>query len=510
MRHRIIITALAVLAAGAAAQAAAQPAPWTQDRNVDTPYCDLAPVPQVGVQETARENLSERTLEITLDSQAMQGAQRIVITLPRDHDASGKTRYPVLWLLHGALDNQRSYFDNGIEDLLGDLPLIAVAVNSGPNNGYLDWYGSLSGSGDIAPAWRTHHIEEVLPFVEANFPVRTDRDGRAIAGISMGGGGTMHYAALYPQLFGTAASLSGAVNVTREYPYFPALQLGLNLTSLATGGPNPYCSYGDFVLNHITWKAADATYLAENLRNTAIWVSCGSGPPHLVPYVNLAPDPVELEACEQTEVFMLELDRYGIPHTDNFYIGTHTWDQWTRELGKLLPWIMQRFEAKSAAPGKFDYRNAHARFSAWGWDFAAYRDVREFVYLQGVSREGLSVSGSGALDVLTPPLYAAGAPVELDDGSGPQLLEADDEGRLAFRLALGPSHARQQMNFTEAHTAQWMRRDVSLRELSSAQPAKAASTARFGGAFGAWIFLMLAGLVNALNRCRHACVPIVI
>lgn len=458
--------------------------------NQESPYCEVAPAAAVGLQEVSRSKLSERTLDIVLDSVAMHGQQHVAVTLPQNYDASGKTRYPVLYLLHGSIADYKTWFDNNIEGLTGDLPIIVVAVNSGSGNGYIDWYGTLIGSGETAPAWQTHHLEEVLPWVDRTFPVRTDRNGRAIAGISMGGGGTMHYAALRPDLFGAAASFSGAVNVTREYPYFPALNNAVDATQLASG-PNPYCAYGDFILEHVTWKAADATYLAENLKNTGLWISCGSGPPHAVPLVNLALDPVELEACEQTEEFMLALDANGIPHTDSFYIGAHSWTYWSREIAKMLPWLMQQYARADVAPQSFDYRSAHADYSVWGWDFHAQRNVREFAYLRGVSASGLTAIGSGRLEAITPPLYKPGASYQLSGGTQTQSLTADDSGRLAFSIDLGPEHDHQQMAFRQDTIDGWQHTAIAITQVPEVT-GKSAATGRYGGSFAPGVLLLLA------------------
>ena len=483
-----------LLVTGAARAAGLPPPPHTTNHNDETPQCDVAPTPQIGIQELGRERLSERTLDIRVQSLATQSEQHIAVVLPRNYDDSGRSRYPVLYLLHGSSDDQLSYFDNGIEELVGDLPLIVVTPYTGPGNGYIDWYGRVSGTADIAPQWQSHHIHEVLPFIEASFPVRSDRAGRAIAGISMGGGGAMNYAAQYPHLFGSAASLSGAVNVTREYPYYPVLQLGLNASTLATG-PNAYCAQGDFILQRVTWERVNSTYLTENLRHTGLWISCGSGPKNAIPLVNLALDPIELEACEQTETLLVQLDKLGIPHTDDFYIGAHIWSYWTTEITKLLPWLMERFSMPLAVPARFDYRSGQDKFSAWGWDFFAWRDVREFVYLRDVSAAGLTVSGSGTLDVYSPRIYEPGSQVELSDGSETKLVVADSEGRIAFRLDLGPSHERQQLDFGDAPDADWVHKTVSLKPLEAD-----GASGRYGGTLSLSPMLLL--LPAALRKRR--------
>lgn len=450
--------------AGDGAASTLPPPPATTNDNIESPFCLLAPEPQAGATEVGRERLSQRSLDITLESAAAKSQQHIVVVLPENYDSSGATRYPVLYLLHGALGGPRDYFDHGIEALVGGLPLIVVTPNSGSGNGYADSYGSVIGTGDDPTAWETHHLREVLPFVEANFPVRRDRAGRAIAGISMGGHGTLYYAGAHPELFTAAASISGAVDLTRDYPYYPVEQYATNVSSVVPGlGPAGYCTYGDFALQHGIWLDHDSPYVAANLRGIELWMSCGGGQPDGVPYVNSAVDPVELEVCEMTENLMNALDAQGIAYTADLYDrGTHDWSFWVVEIERMLPWLMQRLNVERAPPATFDFRSIKPRFSAWGWEFRAYRNVREFVYLSDVGVAGLDVIGSGTLDVITAPLYAAGRTYRVTAGSVAQGVTADGNGRLAFRLDLGPSHTMQQLQFTDADIAGWTHLPVTI------------------------------------------------
>ncbi len=438
------------------------PPPATTNRNIETPYCELAPAPKIGIAEVARRHLSERTLELDLQSAAMQKLEQVLVTLPRDYDASGRKRYPVLYLLHGSLDDHTAYFNHALEDILGELPLIVVSPDAGPLNSYSDWYGSVLGSGQLPAAAETYILDELLPYIENQFPVRGDRAGRAVAGLSMGGAGTMKFAAARPHLFAAAGSFSGALNTTREYPYYPLVNTGTSALSVPLG-PLTYCTWGDFIAQHVIWKDNDPTYLAENLRGVAIWLSCGGGQAEQVPLINTARDPVEIEVCEMTEQFMQALDSLGIPHTDSFYDnGTHAWEHWMRELGLYLTWQSEQLAAPQPQPEAFDYRSARAQFTAWGWELRAWRDAREFIYLSKVTPEGFTVSGSGVLDVITPPLYRPKRNYIVAAEAATQTVRADDAGRLAFRLDLGPSHAPQQMEFGPDASAQWTRLDVSI------------------------------------------------
>jgi S-formylglutathione hydrolase FrmB len=405
---------------------------------VETPYCTprSAP-PRAGLELVASAPLGERSVELTVTSSAMERQEKLVVTLPRGYDPSGATRYPVLYLLHGAFGSQRDYVEHGIEAMLGDRQWVVVSPNGGASGSYTDWYGRVRGDGGPAPAWETHVLDEVLPFVQARYPVRADRGGRAIMGISMGGAGTMKFAAARPDLFGAAVSLSGAVNTTYDFPFYPGISQAVWLLTLAPGaGPPAHCTWGDPVANQVIWRDNDPTYLAENLRGVDLRIVSGDGNPGPLDPPGAGFDPVEWQTNAMSLAFAAALDAEGVPHTDRFYgAGTHTWPYWERELPTSLAWLDERLGRDAAAPASFDLRSARGPFGAHGWRFVPKRATREFTYVDDVTAGGFTVAGSGTLDVTTP-----------------------DGRRLA--VDLGPSHQANQTEFPAEAPAGWTRKTV--------------------------------------------------
>src|SRR5204863_156120 len=101
--------------------------------------------------------------------------------------------------------------------------------DDGADGSYSDWYGSVIGTGERAPAWETYHVKELIPFIDATFPTAVDRSHRFIAGLSSGGHGAMKYAAIYPQLFGAAGEFSGALDVRLPLGARGVRRVGLEL-----------------------------------------------------------------------------------------------------------------------------------------------------------------------------------------------------------------------------------------------------------------------------------------
>ena len=107
-------------------------------------------------------------------------------------------------------------------------------------------------------------------------------------------------------------------------------------------------------------------------------------------------------------------------------------------------------------------RSARPSFSAWDWTFTTHRDVKEFAYLTGVTSAGLTATGSGTLDVITPAAYRPGAAYVLQAGATTRAISAGSDGRLRFPVDLGPSHHQQQTQFGPDATAGWPTVTVSI------------------------------------------------
>ena len=438
MRRALLAAALAAAALATGAHAAV---------TVDSPGCVLAPAPKAGISEVARRQVSARVLELTLHSEAMGGDQHVDVLLPAGYDPT--RRYPVLFLLHGAFGTYHDWVDNGVEAIIGDLRVIVVMPDDGADGSYSDWYGTVAGTGDRAPAWETYHVGELVPFIDAAFPTTGTR---YIAGLSSGGGGAMKYAAEHAGMFAAAGGFSGAVDTDWWRPVYPTISEALWLSTLYPPfGPDGHCTWGDPYTQEVVWRDNEATYKAEDLRGTALFLASGDGNDPNGGY-----DPTEGAVYAMNQDLVAQLDDYGIPHTDHFYgAGTHTWPYWKRDLGWFVDWLRPRLGTPLRAPATFSFRSARATFAAWGWRFAAHRDVREFAYLRDVSATGLTAIGSGTLDVTTPPAYRKGALYTVTTGAGARAVRAGADRRLRFTLDLGPSHQVQQTGFEPSDTDGW-------------------------------------------------------
>lgn len=142
------------------------------------------------------------------------GRHVMVVTLPEGYDQAAAPRYPVLYSLHGHPDRPDAPWNARVaERATGGVPLITVH----PNGSGRGWYSNWVNPGAAGPQnWETFHLEQVIPFVDANLRTIPTRAGRAIAGHSMGGFGAFHYAEHRPDLFSYVGSFSGGLDLTNS------------------------------------------------------------------------------------------------------------------------------------------------------------------------------------------------------------------------------------------------------------------------------------------------------
>ncbi len=424
---------------------ASGPGPW--------PACVPRSAPaRVGIREVGRTRHG-RLLTLRLRSSAMGDVQPVDVILPPHYDGSGHTRYHVLYLLHGAGGDYQSWIDGHLTPRLGNLPVITVMPNgteAGLDGDYTDWTAMAASDRRRAPAWETFHIRELLPFIDAHFPIIPGPAGHAVAGISMGGGGATKYAAEYPGTFGYAGTFSG-----EAHPLMPL--------ALAVQPKN--CRWGDPAKDEVIWRDNDSAALAANLRGVRVFIRSGDGQPG--PYDSRTPPADPLAALIRREQLAIEygaelenkalLSGLRAVHASvnaRFFHGSHSLPYWQRDMTEFVAWLRAQFRHPPAVQSRFSVQSAHRSFTAWGWGFQTIRRVREFAYVT-VGGNRLRATGSGVLVVQSPRHFRGRQPVVVRLGRRTLRLRADRHGRVTFRLGLGPSHTRQQTAFGREALRRW-------------------------------------------------------
>jgi putative tributyrin esterase len=131
------------------------------------------------------------------------------VILPTDYDSSTTSRYPVLYLLHGLTGHYSDWLTRtNIADYAAEYRLIVV-MPEGNDSWYID---GVSGDND---KYESYVLKELIPDVQQRYRTIEARYGRAIAGLSMGGYGSIKFGLKSPATFVFVGSMSGAFGVTR-------------------------------------------------------------------------------------------------------------------------------------------------------------------------------------------------------------------------------------------------------------------------------------------------------
>ena len=149
--------------------------------------------------------------ELSMHSDILNMDRKYAIYLPPDYESS-KRSYPVLYLLHGGGDDQTGWVQFGEVLHIADkainagkaTPMIIVMPDANAvRRGYFN---------DPKNEWRYEDFffEEFMPFVEKTYRIKGEKRYRAVAGLSMGGGGSFMYALHHPELFSSACPLSAS------------------------------------------------------------------------------------------------------------------------------------------------------------------------------------------------------------------------------------------------------------------------------------------------------------
>jgi len=116
----------------------------------------------------------------------------------------GKRRYPVVYLYHGSDGNHASFPNNtDIEQLARGLELIVALPSAGET-----WFCNDPRPGGAA--WEDHLAGEVVDCVDARFPTIATREGRGLAGFSMGGYGAMMLGMRHAARFSAVCAMAGS------------------------------------------------------------------------------------------------------------------------------------------------------------------------------------------------------------------------------------------------------------------------------------------------------------
>lgn len=187
-----------------------------------------APPPQGFNQE--RDNIPHGKLEmVEYDSTTVGTRRKMQVYTPPNY--SHENEYPVLYLLHGIggdeTEWQRFATPNVLLDnLIADgkaVPMIIVMPNGrAQKNDRAE--GNVFASAPAFATFEADLLHDVIPAIEKNYSVSANRESRALAGLSMGGGQTLNFGLTHLDTFAWMGAFSAAPNTKSPQELIPDIE----------------------------------------------------------------------------------------------------------------------------------------------------------------------------------------------------------------------------------------------------------------------------------------------
>lgn len=257
--------------------------------------------------------------KLTLKSEILGMERNYAIYLPPDYETSERS-YPVLYLLHGATDDHTGWVQFGEIKHIAD-----KAIKNGSATAMIvvmpDADTKQMGYTNTPNGWNYEDFffEELMPHVENKFRIRQQKRYRAIAGLSMGGGGTFFYALHRPELFSSACPLSASTGpLTRADVDRQMQRRGMGEAS-ENIKDEWFAKYG--VVEMVK------TMPEKDLKSVNWFIDCGD----------------DDFLYEGNALVHIHMKKRNIPHEYRVRDGAHNWSYWRESLPVVLQFISDTF-----------------------------------------------------------------------------------------------------------------------------------------------------------------------
>jgi len=261
---------------------------------------------------------------LTIDSKILGKKVRFTIYLPFDYETSSRF-YPVVYLLHGYTDNDMAWIQFGEANLIADEAIAKREIPSMilvmPDAG-LSWYINIY---DNTIRYEDFFFQEFIPYIESHYRIRHERSYRGVAGLSMGGFGSLVYAMRHPDQFAACAALSAAVNTTEQIVAMEE-QAWSRWPTMIYGPGSGEARLTEHLLSYNPISLVESGN-AENIRSVRIYLDCGDDD-----YLTIG-----------NAMLHVALTRKHIPHEYRVRDGAHSWSYWRSGLIDALKFIGASF-----------------------------------------------------------------------------------------------------------------------------------------------------------------------
>jgi enterochelin esterase-like enzyme len=170
------------------------------------------------------------------------------------------------------------------------------------------------------PEWNYEDFmfQELIPHVEKKFRIKSQKRFRAVAGLSMGGGGSFMYALRHPEMFSSACPLSAYVGPLTEEQ---------SMKSLKRQFPNATEEQGKTYFENHNALNLLAKVDIKDVKSVRWYIDCGD----------------DDFLYEGNALMHVEMRKKEIPHEYRVRDGGHTWTYWRDALPEVLHFVSQAF-----------------------------------------------------------------------------------------------------------------------------------------------------------------------
>ena len=219
---------------------------------------------------------------ITYTSKTVDAKRRALIYTPPGY--SKKIKYPVLYLLHGIGGDEKEWLNGGkpqviLDNLYADgkiEPMIVVMPNGRAMKD--DRAGGNIMAQDKVQAFATFEkdlLSDLIPFIEKKYPVLADREHRAIAGLSMGGGQSLNFGLGNLDKFAWIGGFSSAPNTKTPQELVPDLEAAkekIKLLYMSCGASDGLISFSKRLHDYLIKNDVPHIYFIEpGVHDFKVW-----------------------------------------------------------------------------------------------------------------------------------------------------------------------------------------------------------------------------------------------
>ncbi|MDO9373147.1 MAG: alpha/beta hydrolase family protein [Ferruginibacter sp.] len=263
---------------------------------------------------------------LELNSRVLGKTVKYSIYLPANYNAAQR-RFPVLYLLHGYSDDETGWTQFGeVERITND----AVSKNEAtemiiamPDAG-VSWYIN-DAAGKLK--FEDFFVSEFIPYIDSMYKTRAKKEYRSVAGLSMGGYGTLIYAMKHPELFVACAPLSAAVWSDDHIIEIPAKDwTQYKFNELYGSNQEGKARLTKHWYSNSIIKLAE-TIPVEKLNQVRYYIDCGD----------------DDFLIEGNMALHAALTRKKVKHEFRVRDGVHDWTYWRTALPEVLKFITESF-----------------------------------------------------------------------------------------------------------------------------------------------------------------------